>query len=609
MKKIFIYARRSNTKGQWVSISIEKQIEEMDNNCRKNWYEIVAIYKDNKSSYTSGKRDDFTKMLEAIEERNTKKRGERIDAVMVYMASRLCRNRKEAHIIEWMVEDETIQFLSIKEKYGNDLSSKERFIHDINAAIYESKHKSVDAKKNMDQAGQKWRLTRKPPYWYKVVWRGFDSKVVFDEENKASEVIKKAFELYGTGKYHYDSLAEELNRQWYRKTVKIRNDNGVQSITTRKFDKKDSEWILINKFYWWKVEQTYTNLINEEREYFIGIYGDKIKPDQDSITIDYTERLKECWTFIPLITREIFEKCEMIRRWNRNGESKEMVPLDMEYAWKSVLRCSCKLSEWITNYLDLRSFTIEAKIKDTKKEKGKRYLYYRCSCNDKKKCTNVYMNEIMIDKLLTKEIISKLHLTNEELLIFRELISIDLEKLKYEEIDIKGNLEKNLEALTKEVERLKDRIVNEPDEELLDAIRKKYYKAKEEKEVAENQLKVLPDVMEDDRKKITEYIGYIEEISDNLLNYSLSKKRALLKAIFEYVILYDKKIVKFKLKPFFEFVYNRKIPTDTWKGWGWVGTETKKTTEPKNDLWSLDVRYGGPTWDWTRDQSVMSRLL
>lgn len=70
------------------------------------------------------------------------------------MASRLCRNREEARTIEEMIENETVSFRSLLEHYGDDLSSKERFIHDINRAIYESKYKSADAKKNMDRAAK-----------------------------------------------------------------------------------------------------------------------------------------------------------------------------------------------------------------------------------------------------------------------------------------------------------------------------------------------------------------------------------------------------------------------------------------------------------------------
>lgn len=52
MKKVFLYARRSNTKGQDVSISIEKQIEEMKAECAYKGYEILDVFKDNKSGYT-----------------------------------------------------------------------------------------------------------------------------------------------------------------------------------------------------------------------------------------------------------------------------------------------------------------------------------------------------------------------------------------------------------------------------------------------------------------------------------------------------------------------------------------------------------------------------
>jgi DNA invertase Pin-like site-specific DNA recombinase len=55
----------------------------------------VKVFKDNKSSFVAGCRDEFTEMLEEIRKRNVLGDGERIDGVFVYMASRLARNFEE----------------------------------------------------------------------------------------------------------------------------------------------------------------------------------------------------------------------------------------------------------------------------------------------------------------------------------------------------------------------------------------------------------------------------------------------------------------------------------------------------------------------------------
>lgn len=170
---------------------------------------------------------------------------------MVYMASRLCRNRKEARTIEEMMENETVGFLSLFEHYGSDLASKERFIHDINRAIYESKYKSADAKKNMDRAAKSGRLPRRLPYGYKVEGRGFNSRVVLDNDYDAAEIVQKTFDLYSTGQYGYDTLAAKLNELGYRrpKTVKVEGERR-SIIMPREFTLKDVEKILVKKFYW-----------------------------------------------------------------------------------------------------------------------------------------------------------------------------------------------------------------------------------------------------------------------------------------------------------------------------------------------------------------------
>lgn len=122
----------------------------------------------------------------------------------------------------------------------------------------------------------------------------------------------------------------------------------------------------------------------------------------------------------------------------------------------------------------------------------------------------------------------------------------------------------------------KERAAEERDNDIRQIAREKYEKAKIEREKIENQIKVLPDVIEDDRKIIKERVGYIEEIGGNFTTYPTSKKKALLNAMFEYIIIYQKKVIQFRLKPFFEVVYERKVLTSKNKFGKNVRTDKKE---------------------------------
>lgn len=52
-KKVFIYARRSSEKNKDRSISIQLQIDTVQRECQKLGFEVVKVYKDNKSGFVA----------------------------------------------------------------------------------------------------------------------------------------------------------------------------------------------------------------------------------------------------------------------------------------------------------------------------------------------------------------------------------------------------------------------------------------------------------------------------------------------------------------------------------------------------------------------------
>lgn len=223
-KRVFIYARRSSKKNKSWTVSIEKQIKTIENECKENWYLVEWIYKDNQSGFKVWIRPEFNDMINKIKNANIKWRWERIDYIYVYWASRLCRNTEEARIIQDLVESWVIKIKSIHWDYSEWLDWQKRLIHDLIDAIYESMEKSEEAKINMDITyREKWKIARKAPYWYMF---SRYKKFEINNENWEADIIKKVFNEYAKWEYTYKELSNHLNITWNQKNIykkKLRN--------------------------------------------------------------------------------------------------------------------------------------------------------------------------------------------------------------------------------------------------------------------------------------------------------------------------------------------------------------------------------------------------
>ena len=105
---VFIYAKRSNWKDKQDLVSINKQIEDIKNECRKKWLQIEWIYIDNESILTEWKKIDFNKMINELKERNIKWKWKKIDYLYIY---------KKTNLIVDLIKNENLhlQILSIDE--------------------------------------------------------------------------------------------------------------------------------------------------------------------------------------------------------------------------------------------------------------------------------------------------------------------------------------------------------------------------------------------------------------------------------------------------------------------------------------------------------------
>lgn len=595
-KTVFIYARRSSEKNKENSISIDKQITEIKKRCEEKWLIIEWVYKDNKSWFVKWKRDDFSKMLEDVKNRNIKWKWLKIDYLYVFMVSRLARNIEEANLIIDMVTNNKLKILSIRETYEPWLKWEKKLILDLTEATYESKEKSQNAKIDMDISYRdKWKIARKPCYWYTLSWRWDRTKIIINNENNEGNIVKLVFNEYSNWKYTYKTLKDKLNKDWYQKSYYKKWDN---NISLRSFTEKDIESILINNFYWWKVEAKYTNLTEDEIKFFKETYPDL--EVWDNVIVDYTNIINNCWSFEPLINKSIFEKCKNIREWKK-WKNKDKNYIETK-EWKKIplfkwlLKCNCKkcITENINEYY---TFT---------QENQKWNFYYRCSNNRKNSvnCENSFVSEKLLEENIYENFIKWLIFSNFEKEIFKEIVEYKLKELW----EIKDNSKKilitKLNNLKKEENKYYELYINENDSDFKEAHKKNYKNIKEEIKETENQLNILPNILDENKKYINDYMYYINEIWTNFINFPKERKQQMLKAFFEYIIVYNKEIIEFELNPIFELAYNKKkiltLNKNTWinkKDGSNHKSGLNKTKRTQSNDYVLD---GTPTWNRTK---------
>lgn len=574
MEKVFLYARRSNKKNQDRAISIEKQLEEMHKLCKEKWYEVLDTFQETQSGFKEWKRREFDRLLSSIKTRNVDNKWERVDRVIVYLASRLCRNSAEAYELQMLIENEVVVFESVTEIFAENLAGKRLLISALTTAIYESKEKSTEGKKNMDLTYSRGEIAWVCPYGYTKI-----SKKEIQKQAKESEIVTEIFSLYSTWEYTYESLAEHLSTEW-RTRMKRNRPRGnlwVRALTKpyeAKFSPKDVENILIKGFYVWNIVVTYKNLTTEEAKYFMGRYPDLwITQKTKQVSIDYSPIIKAKKPYEFLVKEDIYQKCLNVREKGNRRKPKEVeMNEDDIHPWKGILKCPCQ-KDTCDNPYHYFSFTSE-------KKKGK-YIYYRCSGMSRKKCLlkKNQISEKEIDKLVTP-ILSQLVFTNKEVQEFAELFTISLQNDKKTKAEKIRELEKNL-ILVKEY---KDGLMNEYRKEDFEDARKAIKKdiEDENKKILILEADIEREKNSDEEEEVVDIKKYVKRLQDikSVLDEKIpSKKKGRLNWIFEYVVVNNWVLEDYKLNAILELLVlsNKKSSThNSW--WGW---KSNVEVEPK----------------------------
>ena len=259
-KTVIIYNRVS-TIMQDKNESLTEQTDECIRYCKTNGYEIYKILKDVKS----GTKDDRAGYLEL--KKHIKRRD--FDILVVLETSRIARKMKELVLFFSLLNENNIEYISIREPNYNTTTPDGKFAMNIRLGLIQFERDNT-AERVTDRlyfkASKGQWVNGKPPIGYKLV----NKRLEIDEEK--AEIVRNIYEDFLNG-YSLNQINNKLQFSWGSKQVKRILTNptykGYIRYGTRSNRKKNNREAFIVKGWheaiipeekWEKVQEMYKNL-------------------------------------------------------------------------------------------------------------------------------------------------------------------------------------------------------------------------------------------------------------------------------------------------------------------------------------------------------------
>lgn len=232
-KKCILYCRVSSKEQEEKGYSLEAQEKLLKDYASRNDFSIVKTYKISESA--SGKliRKTFSEMLVY-----TKKN--KLNLILVEKIDRLTRNLRDAAIIsDWINEDEKHEIHFVKENFvvNRNTRAHENLVWDMKVAIarFYTNNLSEEVKKGQKAKLESGWMPQRPCLGYKTIGDKGHKTQIIDE--KIAPLIRQAFELYASGNYSLNFLAE------------VMFDEGLKAPSGKMLAKNTLHSMLTNPFY------------------------------------------------------------------------------------------------------------------------------------------------------------------------------------------------------------------------------------------------------------------------------------------------------------------------------------------------------------------------
>ncbi|HCC35920.1 MAG TPA: hypothetical protein DEQ02_10000 [Ruminococcaceae bacterium] len=297
---------------------------------------IVKEFADKGTSAKSADRKDLQDMLKYIAETP-------VDYVIIHKVDRLARNRGDDVDIMRVLAEHNVKLVSASESIDETPSGM--LLHGIMASIAEfySRNLATEVIKGMSEKVRNGGTVSKAPIGYKNMRRmdelGREERLVILDEERAP-LIRLAFEMYSTGDWTINSLAEHL---------------ALRGLTTRATPKIPSKPITESALNKVLTNPYYRGLVLFKEKYHAGKHE-------------------------PLVNEETWQKTQDILSSRINGERTRKHP----HFLKSTVFCGDCGERLLIQYAKSRS--------------GIRYPYFSCAGRHSKR-TNCKQKSLLIEEI------------------------------------------------------------------------------------------------------------------------------------------------------------------------------------------------------------------
>ena len=263
--RALIYLRVSTDRQAQKGIALPTQEERCLSHAAEEEYDVnikTDIYVDGGESARTMDRPALMDLLTRCKEDNT------VRAVIVYDVSRLARNRLDFALIKQTLRKAGVTLLSATEAI--DETPEGQMLEGVLSTVAEffSAQSARKVKANMRRKAESGGWPCHAPYGYKNCKEklpGGEIRAWIEPNPEEARWVKRAFELFATGKYSVKTLARTLDREGI--VVRQRRDR-----KTKRFHHAHLEKILRKKIYVGIIE--WGGIVNEH-----GIHEPIIDPD------------------------------------------------------------------------------------------------------------------------------------------------------------------------------------------------------------------------------------------------------------------------------------------------------------------------------------------
>ena len=275
--KYALYCRKSTEDSSRQVLSLDSQEQEMLRLANSLDLNVVKIFRESKSAKKPDNRPSFSELINLIKK-------EKIDGIICWKIDRLSRNPIDSATIQWLLQQGQLKVIQTMEK--KYLPSDNTLLFSVESGM--ANQYILDLSKNVKR-GIRAKLEK--GYWPNLAPIGYlndKSSIIIDK--KRAKYIKRAFELYATGKYGVKEISDILFKE------------GFESRAGKKYHKSKIHKMLGSSFY--------CGIMEKDGQKYLGKYE-------------------------PIISKKLFEEAQEVV--NKKAHVKRQV---IPFAFRGILKCA-----------------------------------------------------------------------------------------------------------------------------------------------------------------------------------------------------------------------------------------------------------------------------